>query len=137
MIIYFDENMPKHLARGFNIIQSYEGLKTGQNITVSVLGEKFDFGSKDVDWIPQVGKEGNCVITQDVNISKRKDERELYQKYGVGMFFLKGTSKKKGLSIWEMTQALAKNWSEICRIASKEKKPFGYIITLNRKIKKI
>ncbi len=137
MIIYFDENMPKHLAHGFNTIQLPEGIKTGKHIKVRVLGEKFNFGSKDVEWIPLVGTEGSCVITQDINISRRKNELELYKKYGVGMFFLRGPSKKNGLSIWEMTQALAKNWPEICRIATNEKRPFGYIFKLNGKIKKL
>lgn len=74
MIIYFDENMPKHLAHGFDTIQSPEGLKTGHNITVKFLPEVFNYGADDKDWIPKVGKERSCVITQDLNISKRKDE---------------------------------------------------------------
>ena len=137
MIIYFDENMPKHLAKGFQTIQFPENLKTGQNISVDYLPNKFNYGSKDTEWIPLIGQEGSCVITQDINISRRKDELELYQKHGAGMFFLKGLTKKKGLSIWEMAQALSKNWSEICHIAANEKRPFGYIFSLNRKMKKV
>src|SRR5680860_301756 len=98
MIIYFDENMPPHLAHGFNTIQSPEGLKTGTNITVKFLPDSFKYGTEDKVWIPKVGKERSCVITQDLNISRRKDELELFQKNGVGMFFLKGPSKKQGLS---------------------------------------
>tara|TARA_R110000744_G_scaffold265698_2_gene379766 strand:+ start:737 stop:1150 length:414 start_codon:yes stop_codon:yes gene_type:complete len=137
MIIYFDENMPKHLAHGFNTIQSPEGLKSGHNITVKFLPEVFNYGADDKDWIPKVGKERSCVITQDINISRRKDELELFQKNGVGMFFLKGPSKKQGLSVWQMVQALAKNWDAICEIASEEKRPFGYIFYLNGKMKRI
>lgn len=137
MIIYLDENMPPHLAKGFQIIQFPEGLKTGLNIEVKFLPETFDYGSKDVDWIPKVGKEGSCVITQDINISRRKDELDLYKKHNVGIFFLKGPSKKKGLSIWGMTQALAKNWDEICKIATTEKRPFGYVFGLTGKMKKV
>ena len=137
MIIYFDENMPKHLAHGFDTIQSPEGLKTGRNITVKFLPEVFNYGADDKDWIPKVGKERSCVITQDLNISKRKDELELYQKNGVGMFFMRGPSKKQGLSIWQMVQALSKNWNEICRIATEEKRPFGYVFKLNGGMRKI
>ncbi len=53
------------------------------------------------------------------------------------MFFLKGPSKKKGLSIWQMNQALSKNWTEICRIAIEEKRPFGYIFSLKGKMIKL
>src|SRR5690606_25289231 len=109
MIIYFDENMPPHLAEGFQIIQSPEGFKTGQNIEVKFLPDAFGSGSKDADWIPKIGREGSCVITQDINISRRKDELELFRKNNIGIFFLKGISNKKGLSIWGMTEALAKN----------------------------
>ncbi len=130
MIIYFDENMPRHLAHGFNTIQSPEGLKTGHNIIVKFLPEAFNYGANDKEWIPKVGKERSCVITQDINISRRKDELELYQKNGVGMFFLRGPSKKQGLSVWEMVQALSKNWDDIARIASEEKRPFAYIFGL-------
>jgi len=137
MIIYFDENMPPHLAEGFQIIQHPESFKTGINVEVKFLPKVFGFGSKDKDWIPNVGNESNFVITQDINISKRKDELALYRKHKVGIFFLKGLSKKKGLSIWQMTQALAKNWDEICKIANYEKTPFGYEFQLNRKMKKV
>lgn len=135
MIIYLDENMPPHLARGFQIIQFPEGFKTNLNIEVKFLPDTFGRGSKDTEWIPKIGKEGSCVITQDIKISKRKNELDLFKKNKVGIFFLKGPSKKNGLSIWEMTQALAKNWDEICKIATTRKKPFGYEFSLNRKMK--
>lgn len=137
MIIYLDENMPPHLAKGFQIIQFPEGFKTNLNIEVMFLPDTFGYGCKDIDWIPKVGKERSCVITQDINISKRQDELDLFQKHKVGIFFLKGPSKKNGLSIWGMTQALAKNWDEICRIATTNEKPFGYEFSLNRKMKKV
>lgn len=137
MIIYLDENMPKHLAHGFHTIQFPEGLKTGQEINVQFLPEKFKYGIKDKEWIPLIGKERSYVITQDINISRRKDELDLYRKHGVGMFFLKGSSKKRGLSIWGMTQALAKNWAEISRIIQQEEKPFAYEFYKDRKMKKI
>lgn len=137
MIIYFDENMPPHLANGFDIIQFPEGIKTGHKVEVQFIPEIFGYGVSDKVWIPKVGVENSCVITQDLKISKRKDELELYRKHGVGIFFLRGPSRKQGLSIWEMVQALSKNWNEICKIANTEKRPFGYTFGLNGKIKKI
>lgn len=137
MIIYFDENIPKHLAHGFNTIQLPEGIKTGSKIEVKYLPEVFNYGAEDKNWIPKVGQEGSCVVTQDIKISRRKDELELFQKNGVGMFFLRGPSKKKGLSVWQMVQTLAKNWPEICKIATQEKGSFGYIFTLKGGIKRV
>ncbi|TRZ41663.1 hypothetical protein [Robertkochia solimangrovi] len=137
MIIYFDENMPPHLAEGFGIIQEPENLRYNREVKVKFLPDCFEHGVQDIVWIPRIGDEGNCVITQDLKISRRKDELALYQKHKVGIFFLRGPSKKRGLSIWEMNQALSQNWEEICRIAKTEKGPFGYTFGLNGKMKRI
>jgi len=129
MIIYLDENIPPHLARGFDILQAPENIKKGRKkIEVKYLSDVYGTGSADLDWIPQVGAEGSFVITQDVHISKRKDEVEAYRKNGVGLFFLRGTSKKSGLSVWEMVQILAKNWEDMMEIILKEEGAFAYTI---------
>lgn len=137
MIIYFDENMPPHLAKGFNILQFPEGIKSKINVEVVYLPDKFNEGAQDIDWIPKVGKEGSCVITQDINIHRRKHELELYRKHNVGMFFMRGKSKKQGLSVWEMVQTLAKHWNEITKIAVNEKGPFAYEFKFNARMKKL
>ena len=134
MTIYLDENLPPHLAEGFHILQFPEGLKTQRRIEVKYIPIVFGRGVKDVDWIPKVGNEEACVITQDINIHRRKHELELYKKNGIGMFFLKGPSKKQGLSIWQMVEALAKNWPEISQKAYTEKKPFAYTFGIRGKL---
>ncbi|SRR5690606_1191964 len=137
MILYLDENLPKHLAEGFQILQHPEGFKSGQHVEVKWIPDEFGHGVKDVDWIPTIGDQKACVITQDININRRKHELELYRQFKVGMFFLKGASKKHGMTVWEMVQALAKNWPEITQIMYKEKRPFAFEITLRRRIKKL
>lgn len=137
MIIYFDENMPKHLAEGFQILQFPEGLKKGCKIEVKYIPEAFHYSVKDVEWIPVVGGQNACVITQDININRRKHEIELYQKHGLGVFFLRGPSKKQGLTVWQMLEALSRNWAEISRIAIEEKKPFAYLFKTSGSIKKL
>lgn len=77
MIIYFDENMPAHLAKGFDIIQRPEGIRTNQKIKVKHLTEDFKIGAKDSEWLPLIGKQESCVITQDIKITQRKSEIEL------------------------------------------------------------
>lgn len=137
MIIYLDENLPRHLAEGFHTLQFPEGFKTGHRIEVKYIPTAFGAGAKDVDWIPEIGKEKACVITQDLNINRRKHELELFSKHKIGMFFLRGPSKKQGLSIWQMVEALAKNWPEIAEKAHKDKKPFAYTFGLKGKLKRI
>ena len=72
MIIYLDENMPRHLAEGFHILQYPEGLKTQKPIEVRYIPTAFGRGAKDEEWIPMAGEEKACVITQDLNINRRK-----------------------------------------------------------------
>ena len=129
--------MPPHLAPGFNIIQAPESDKTGIPILVRHLPEYFEYGIKDVDWIPKVGKLKACIITRDTNLSRRKHELELLRNHGIGIFFLKAKNKKSGFSIWEMVEMLAKSWQEITKIAVDEKRPFGYEVNFNGKLKKI
>ncbi|WP_420458847.1 hypothetical protein [Neolewinella sp.] len=136
MTIFVDENIPEHVAESFNILQIPEGLKSGYPIVVKYTPTVFGRGAKDVEWIPGLGKEA-YVITQDVSISLRKHEQELYRKHGIGMFYLRGSSRKQGLSVWEMVQALAKNWPTISRLTHEERRPFEYQITLSRGIKRL
>lgn len=137
MIIYLDENLPKHLAEGFHTLQYPESLKTGYDIYVKYLPTEFDYGVKDPVWIPKLGREEACIITQDININRRKHELELYQSHGLGIFFLKGISKKKGLSIWQMVEAMAKNWPQICEASISKERPFAYQFSLKGKMTKL
>lgn len=137
MIIYLDENLPPHLAEGFHILQYPEGFKTMQQIEVKYIPTVYGRGAKDEDWIPKVGKEKACVITQDININRRKHELELYRKQKIGIFFLRGPNKKQGLSIWQMVEALAKNWPAISEKVYKEKRPFAYSFGLKGKLVKL
>ena len=135
MIIYLDENLPRHLATGFQLLQAPEGLKTGRTVEVRYIPATFHQGVKDQEWIPLVGAENACVITQDINISRRKHELELYRRHGLGLFFLRGASKKQGMSVWDMVRTLARHWEEISRIVYEEERHFAYQVTLNRKPK--
>ena len=102
MILYFDENIPRHLVEGFRL-----------------------------------GAERACVLTQDIRISRRKHEQELYRRHGLGLFFLRGPSRKQGLTVWDMVQCLAKHWAEISRIVHEEERPFAYEVTLRRLPKRL
>lgn len=136
MIIYFDENMPPHLAKGFNIIQEKESLKTGYTIEIKHFKEVQLQGVKDPDWIKIVGSNG-VVITRDINISRRKDELELYKEYNLGMFFIRGKSKKAGMSVWELVQLLSKHWDRIAEIATTESRPFSYLVNSRKGVSKL
>lgn len=126
MIIDMDENMPPHLAEGFQVLQAPEGLRNNRPIEVRYIPTTFYRSVPDEEWIPLVGKENGCVLTRDININRRKHELELYRKHKLGLFFLRGASKKQGMSVWEMVRTLAKHWEDISRIVYEEERPFAY-----------
>ena len=137
MIIFTDENIPPHLALGFQQIQGPESLKTGIPVEVKHIPEVFGRGCKDEDWIPELGKLNACVITRDIHLNRRKHEVELLKNHMLGVFFLKSQTKKTGLSVWQMVEMLAKTWPDLVGIAVHEKRPFGYEVHLNGKLKKL
>ena len=126
MIIYIDENMPKSLAEGLNILQAPLNLKLGINVEVRSIKTAFGGGIKDEDWIPLAGKENACVITQDFNIQRIRHQKVLYEENKLGMFFLRPPSKKKGLSYWEMVELCIERWLQILEIAHRENRPFSF-----------
>lgn len=137
MIIFTDENIPPHLAPGFQLIQGPESLKTGIPLEIKHLPNYFGKGSKDIDWIPEMGKLKACVITRDLHLNRRKHEITLLKEHNLGIFFLKAQTKKSGLSVWQMVEMLARSWPEITKLAVEEKRPFGYEVFINGKLKKI
>lgn len=136
MIIYLDENIPKHLAEGFEILQKPEGFKSGYPVEVRYIPTSFGRGAKDCDWIPELGKQKACVITQDIHINRRKHEVALYNENKVGIFFIRAASKKAGLSVWQMVEILAKHWNTITKAVHEDEKPFAYQVSY-REIKRL
>ena len=98
MNIYIDENISKYLAEGLNLLQQPENMKLREPIEVKYLPNEFRIGVLDEEWIPLVGEQGGCAITQDINIKRTRHQWELCQEYNLGMFFLK-PHLKKGLVI--------------------------------------
>ena len=136
MTIYIDENMPPHLARGFDILQKPLSIKHRNNIEVKSIKEVFGEGAKDEDWIPIAGKEGACVITQDYNIKRIRHQRELCETYKLGMFYFRPPSKK-GFEYWQMIELVVKHWIKISKAASRDERPFAYKVSSKGPIEKM
>lgn len=128
MIIFIDENMPPHLARGFDILQAPENVKLRVKIEVKSIKDVFGQGVKDEDWIPIAGKSKACVITQDYNIRRIKHQRKLCEHYNLGMFYFKPPSKS-GYKYWDMLKLLVRHWPSISSIAIREDRPFAYKVS--------
>ncbi len=127
MIIFIDENLPPHLARGLNILQKPENVKLNKNIEVKSIVDVFGRGSLDEEWIPLAGTSEACILTQDYNLRRIRHQKELCDKFKLGMFYLRPPSKK-GYTYWQIIGVLHKYWPEICKIALSQKRPFAYEI---------
>ncbi len=135
MKIYIDENMPPQLAESLNILQIALNAKNGSNIQVVSITKEFGRGVKDEDWIPLAGQEKSIVITQDYRIQTTRHQRDLFQKHGLGMFFI--SAPKKGMSFWEMTKLLINRWEDILKIIRKNKTPFAFRCTQKKPFESI
>lgn len=120
--------MSPYLARGFNILQKPENIKLPEPIEVKSIKDDFGEGAKDVDWIPIAGRNKSCVLTQDFNIYRIEHQRELCEKYGLGMFYFRPPSKN-GFQYWDMLKLMVKHWPTITKISIREAKPFAYKVS--------
>lgn len=130
MIVYVDENMAPVLSEGFNLLQKPLNFKQKLKDPIEVKSIKTEFGegAKDEDWIPKVGPQKACVITQDYNIQRLRQQRELCEQHGLGMFYFRPPSKG-GFGYWDMVKLLVKHWPEIMKTADKKTRPFSFKIT--------
>lgn len=134
MIIYIDENMTAHLAHLLNKLQEALNVQHETQIEVRSRMEQFGTGAKDEDWVPKLDS-GSFVITQDLRIQTTRHQRDLYEKHGIGMFFVKPPSNK-GFSFMEMTKLLVNRWEEILKIIKRDSPPFAYRCTSRKKFEK-
>ena len=128
MIIYIDENIPHQLAQAFDLLQQALNVRNKTKIEVRSIVDDFGRGAKDEDWIPEAGKKGACVITQDYNINRIRHQRELCVQYKLGMIYFKPPSKN-GFNFWDFVKLMTKHWEEIVKVAHKKERPFSYKAT--------
>lgn len=134
--VYFDENMPPHLARAFNEILKKEELKNGHpKIEIIHFNEAGFKGLDDSTWINELKNTNSFVITKDIHISKRKDEMNAYSDAGLGLFFLRGKSRKENINVWQTLHILSKHWESMLNIMQIEKRPFMYVVSFNKRPK--
>jgi predicted nuclease of predicted toxin-antitoxin system len=57
-------------------------------ITVEIHSDHFAPGAADVDWLPEVGRQGWIVLTKDANIGKRTLEKIAVAQSHIKMFTL-------------------------------------------------
>ncbi len=130
--LYIDENLSPFLAKGLHYLEQ----GNGNQIEVLSIREVFGRSTEDEVWIPEIGKEGGIVLTQDYNIFRKKSQRLLYEQCNVGLFIIRPSSKRRGYNYWEMVVYVINQWSEMRKLAMSDL-PFAYICNARGKFEKI
>ncbi len=121
MKFFFDNCISPHLAKGF------AAMSESQSHTIAHLRTKFDAETIDVDWIRELGREGDWVIVSgDARITRNPAEREAWRQSGLTAFFFLPPFQTD--SFWVQAAALVKWWPEISLQAKRAPKHHGYYV---------
>lgn len=120
MKYYFDETFPPTIAPAIDILEKQTGIEV-----LNIIDE-FGRGAKDEEWIPQIGKYESIIITQDYNINRMRQLRELYIKHKLGIFIFQAPSKS-GYRYWKWVKVIINTWEELKNTTQKSNKPFGFL----------
>lgn len=122
MTFFFDNNISPNMAHAMALLDG--------ECNIIHLQDQFQDGTKDKDWLPQVGDNGYILVTRDRRITKRRAELETYKRHKVGAFILTG----KNLGIWAQVKQLILAWENMKRFAEKTQRPFAFQIRSKGKI---
>jgi|SRR5579872_2501123 len=100
------------------------------------LQDKFKPDTPDIEWIPELGREGNWVIISgDYRIGKSEHEKAAWHQSGLTAFFLaKGWTN---ISPPQQHAKLTLAIPDIVECAEKSKPGTGFMVSLKGKIEKV
>lgn len=110
----FDAHMPPGLVDGLEALGE----------PAEHVAKIFAPATPDETWIRHAGERGWCIITRDVNITRKPHEAAALRDAGVGAFFL--LPGKRSPRVCEIVQTIIKHWPEIKRLARTERRPFQF-----------
>jgi|SRR5215213_783735 len=116
----FDANLPAGLAEALRVLGE----------PARHVSEIFAPATPDETWIRHAGERGWCVISRDVNITRRSYERAALHESKVGAFFL--LPGKRSPRLCQIIQTVIKHWPELKRLAAHERRPFQFQIGESR-----
>ena len=112
----FDANLPPGLAEALRVLGE----------PAEHVNEIFAPATPDETWIRHAGERGMCVISRDVNITRRPHELRALREYDVGAFFL--LPGKRSPQLCKIIQTVIRYWPDLKCVAATEDRPFQYQI---------
>ena len=110
MKFLIDENLPSKMAKSLSAIEQ----------DVSHVTDVLEAGATDVEVLEYAGNNDLFLITKDLRIRYRPNEKEAIKKHKVGVFLLGGKNRQ----FFETYQQLIRNWPRILECAESTNRPF-------------
>lgn len=96
------------------------------------LREFFHADTKDVDWIRELGTDGEwIIISGDPRITRSKAERAAWQESGLTAFFFADDWGTRGF--WKQAEAIVHWWPIVVLEADRCAKGSGYLVPVKAK----
>jgi len=114
-----DESLSPQLAQALQLLDD--------EVVIRSIGEFFDAGTDDTEYLPVLGAKGAFPITRDTRQRRVPAELEAYRVYSVGAFILGG----KNLQRWDLFKQVVLSWPQIKDTARKARRPFAYKVRAN------
>ena len=114
--LLFDANLPPGLVEAL----------TNLGEPVEHVSQIFAPATPDETWIRYAGERDWCIVSRDVNITRKPHEAVALREFGVGAFFL--LPGKRSPRLCQIIQTVIRHWPEIKRIARTERRPFQFQI---------
>ena len=112
----FDAHLPPGLVDALNALGE----------PAEHVNKLFPPATADETWIRYAGERELCVISRDVNITRRPHEQAALREAAVGAFFL--LPGKRSPKVCQIVQAVIRHWPELKRLARTERRPFQFQI---------
>ncbi len=102
----FDENLPKKLCKALDYLEGDRGF------SILHITDLFSPSTSDVDWITQLGDEGDCfVVTKDNKIKRNPGEIQAWKESRLSIVFLQDSWFN--LPFWDICWKFIKIWPKL------------------------
>ncbi|HEV7587597.1 MAG TPA: DUF5615 family PIN-like protein [Longimicrobium sp.] len=112
----FDAHLPPGLVDALNALGE----------PAEHVNKLFPPATADETWIRYAGERELCVISRDMNITRRPHEQTALREAAVGAFFL--LPGKRSPRVCQIVQTVIRHWPELKRLAGSELRPFQFQI---------
>jgi len=123
-VIFIDRSVPRGVACALKAVRD----------DVAWLEDLYPHDAKDLQWLPDAGREGWLVISRDKKIRSRPGERRAILENHVGCFII---GAKRNLTKWEYLKLLAAMLDEMQRLFHETERPFIYMVHSTQGLRRV